>query len=99
MLTGALKDNKRATVVGEQTFGKGIIQTIVPLSDGSAVAVTVAAYQTPNQVSINKVSHSFSYPFLGTFRWGMSAVGMDGISKSPQVFDLPTPVQYIGHAV
>jgi len=55
VLTGALQDNKRAVVVGEQTFGKGIIQTIVPLSDGSAVAVTVAAYQTPNEVSINKV--------------------------------------------
>jgi hypothetical protein len=55
VLTGALQDNKRGVVVGEKTFGKGIIQTIVPLSDGSAVAVTVAAYQTPNEVSINKV--------------------------------------------
>lgn len=55
VLTGALQDNGRATVVGEKTFGKGIIQTVVPLSDGSAVAVTAAAYQTPNEVSINKV--------------------------------------------
>eukprot|EP00873_Tetraselmis_striata_P028575 jgi/Tetstr1/448839/TSEL_036065.t1 len=55
VLTGALQDNGRATVVGEKTFGKGIIQTVVPLSDGSAVAVTAAAYQTPNEVSINKI--------------------------------------------
>eukprot|EP00951_Prasinocladus_malaysianus_P024796 scaffold215237_cov46-Prasinocladus_malaysianus.AAC.2 len=55
VLTGALQDQRRAVVAGEQTFGKGIIQTVVPLSDGSAVAVTVAAYQTPNEVSINKV--------------------------------------------
>lgn len=39
VLTGALKDNGRATVVGERTFGKGLIQTIVTLSDGSGVAV------------------------------------------------------------
>jgi carboxyl-terminal processing protease len=58
VLTGALQDSRRAVVVGEQTFGKGIIQTVVPLSDGSAVAVTVAAYLTPNEVSINKVTQS-----------------------------------------
>ncbi len=54
VLAGALKDNKRATLVGQTTFGKGLIQTIVPLSDGSAVAVTVARYQTPNGIDINK---------------------------------------------
>jgi carboxyl-terminal processing protease len=47
VLAGALKDNGRARIVGERTFGKGLIQTIVELSDGSGVAVTVARYQTP----------------------------------------------------
>lgn len=42
VLAGALKDNKRATIAGERTFGKGLIQTVVELSDGSAVAVTVS---------------------------------------------------------
>lgn len=55
MLAGALKDNGRARIVGERTFGKGLIQTIVELSDGSGVAVTVARYQTPAGTDINKV--------------------------------------------
>jgi len=45
VLAGALRDEGRAVVAGEPTFGKGLIQTVVPLSDGSAVAVTVAKYQ------------------------------------------------------
>jgi len=55
VLAGALKDNGRATIVGEPTFGKGLIQTVVDLSDGSGVAVTVARYQTPAGVDINKI--------------------------------------------
>jgi len=54
IMTGALKDNKRATVVGERTFGKGVVQTVTPLSDGSGVAVTIAKYLTPSKVDINK---------------------------------------------
>lgn len=53
-MAGALKDNLRGIVVGETTFGKGLIQTIVELSDGSGVAVTVARYQTPEGTDINK---------------------------------------------
>ena len=54
VLTGALRDNNRALVLGDRTFGKGLIQTTVALSDGSAVNVTVAKYQTPSGVDINK---------------------------------------------
>ena len=45
VLAGALQDNRRATIVGETTFGKGLIQTIVELSDGSAVVITAARYR------------------------------------------------------
>ena len=56
VLAGALRDNNRARVFGDTaTFGKGLIQTVVPLSDGSAVSVTVARYQTPSGADINKV--------------------------------------------
>ena len=56
VLAGALRDNKRASVLGDtETFGKGLIQTVVPLADGSAVSVTVARYQTPSGADINKV--------------------------------------------
>lgn len=54
VLAGALRDNGRGKIVGEPTFGKGLIQTIVELSDGSGVAVTVARYQTPDGTDINK---------------------------------------------
>jgi len=54
VLAGALQDNGRAHVAGGRTFGKGLIQSIVELSDGSGVAVTVARYQTPAGTDINK---------------------------------------------
>jgi len=48
ILAGALQDNDRATLLGDQTFGKGLIQTLTNLSDGSGLAVTVAGYVTPS---------------------------------------------------
>ena len=61
VLAGALKDNGRARIVGERTFGKGLIQTIVELTDGSGVAVTVARYQTPAGTDINKVGQHAAF--------------------------------------
>ncbi|MGB8702402.1 MAG: carboxyl-terminal processing protease CtpA [Thermosynechococcaceae cyanobacterium] len=55
ILAGALQDTGRATLVGERTFGKGAIQSLFDLSDGSGLAVTVATYETPNHRNINKV--------------------------------------------
>ena len=47
ILAGALQDNGRAQLVGSTTFGKGLIQSLFDLSDGSGLAVTVAKYETP----------------------------------------------------
>lgn len=55
ILAGALKDNQRAKLVGEKTFGKGVVQTVLQLSDGSGVAVTIARYETPSHKDINKI--------------------------------------------
>jgi carboxyl-terminal processing protease len=55
ILAGALQDNGRAALVGEKTFGKGLIQSLFELSDGSGLAVTVAKYETPNHRDINKL--------------------------------------------
>ncbi len=55
ILAGALQDNGRALLVGEKTFGKGLIQSLFDLSDGSGLAVTVAKYETPNHKDINKL--------------------------------------------
>jgi carboxyl-terminal processing protease len=53
ILTGALKDNKRAVVVGSQTFGKALVQSVHSLSDGSGLAVTIAHYYTPKGTDIS----------------------------------------------
>lgn len=53
ILTGALKDNGRATIVGSQTFGKALVQSVHSLSDGSGLAVTIAHYYTPKGTDIS----------------------------------------------
>ncbi len=58
ILAGALQDNGRATLVGETTFGKGLIQSLFDFSDGSGLAVTVAKYETPSHRDINKLGIS-----------------------------------------
>ena len=57
-MAGALQDRGRAQLVGEKTYGKGSVQLIRDLSDGSSVHVTVAHWQTPNGHEINGVGLS-----------------------------------------
>lgn len=54
IVTGALKDHKRALVLGQKSFGKGRVQTVIPLEDGYAVKLTTAFYYTPNGICIDK---------------------------------------------
>lgn len=55
VLTGALKDYKKATVIGTKTYGKGIVQTVIPLEDGSGLSLTTSKYYTPNGVCIHDI--------------------------------------------
>jgi len=54
ILAGALKDNKRAVIIGETTFGKASVQTMIPLSDKSALRLTIAHYYTPSGKMIHR---------------------------------------------
>ena len=55
ILAGALKDNYGATIIGKQTYGKGVIQTLYTLTDGSGIKITTEEYYTPNHNQINEV--------------------------------------------
>ncbi|MEB3200217.1 MAG: S41 family peptidase [Synechococcaceae cyanobacterium] len=54
ILSGALQDNRRALLVGQKTFGKGLVQSVRGLSDGSGMTVTIAKYLTPSNRDIHK---------------------------------------------
>ena len=55
ILSGALKDTHRAVLVGNKTFGKGLVQKVVPLPNQTGINVTIARYLTPNGTDINKL--------------------------------------------
>jgi len=55
IVAGALKNNERAVIIGERTFGKGSVQQIFDLNDGSALKLTIAQYLTPGDISIQDV--------------------------------------------
>lgn len=55
ILAGALHDHERATLVGRRTFGKGSVQTVIPLSDGRALKLTTSLYFTPSGASIHEL--------------------------------------------
>ena len=61
ILVGAIKDNNRGKIVGKNTYGKGVIQSVFMLEDGSALKLTVNEYFTPNETKINKIGIAPDY--------------------------------------
>jgi len=55
ILTGALQDHERALIMGEKTYGKASVQSVIPLTDGSAIKLTTAKYFTPNGREIHNI--------------------------------------------
>jgi len=54
IVAGALQDHHRATLLGHQTYGKGSVQTVMPLSNGNAIKLTTSKYFTPSGASIHE---------------------------------------------
>ncbi|MGL5963813.1 MAG: S41 family peptidase [Fusobacteriaceae bacterium] len=55
IVSGAVKDYKRGTLIGDKSFGKGSVQTLIPLPDGDGIKLTIAKYYTPNNISIHGI--------------------------------------------
>ncbi len=66
IVAGAIKDNGAGTLIGEHTFGKGLVQTLFPLDDGSALRLTTAKYFTPKLNDINNKFDDEHRPIFGT---------------------------------
>ena len=64
IMAGALKDLECATIVGTKTYGKGVIQQLLTLSNGAGLKITVEEYYTPNKTKINKVGIKPDYEVL-----------------------------------
>src|SRR5436305_4786842 len=56
IVAGAIKDHRAGIVLGTRTYGKGLVQTVVPLRGGAAVAITSARYLTPNGFDVNRAT-------------------------------------------
>lgn len=98
ILAGALQDNRRAQLVGGVTFGKGLIQSLFDLSDGSGLAVTVAKYETPAHHDINHSGIRPDYPVtltpitrdeLGTTQDAQYQAALDLLNQSTVVASAP----------
>ncbi|MBW4618946.1 MAG: PDZ domain-containing protein [Cyanosarcina radialis HA8281-LM2] len=88
ILSGALKDNRRATIVGSQTYGKALVQSVHELSDGSGLAVTVAHYYTPNGTDI---SHKGVTPDV---KLDLTADQLRQLAANPTWIATPNDPQY-----
>jgi len=99
ILSGALQDHDRATIVGEPTYGKGLVQSVMPLSGGTGLAITTAFYYTPSGRTIQKplrdsaLSDTFAQkPSLPTYKTdkGRTVTGGGGIL--PDILVTPAPL-------
>ena len=86
-MAGAIKDHGIGTLVGTTTYGKGIVQQIIPFQDGSAVKVTISAYYTPNGNNIHGIgiAPDVECPFDGEAYYGSEDHPDNQLEKGKEV--------------
>jgi carboxyl-terminal processing protease len=86
ILSGALQDDQRAVLIGTKTFGKGLVQSVHPLGDGSGMAVTIAKYFTPSGRDINKkgIEPDYKIELTEAQMKAMATANTAGIPNDPQ---------------
>lgn len=91
IVAGALQDQKRAVLIGQRTFGKGTVQSILPMSDGSAIRLTTAKYFTPSKRVIhdNGIEPDI-YVSMTPDEWRKSRLHRDRL-ENPELFKDPEP--------
>ena len=108
IVTGALQDHDRATVIGEPSYGKGLVQNVFPMSEGTGLALTVAFYYTPSGRSIQKPLDSAEFELGATTAHpnsksefhtdkGRKVTGGGGIQ--PDILVLPEPTNRLRAAL
>ena len=80
ILAAALRQNGRATLLGRRTYGKGTVQTIIPLADGEALKLTTSRYFTPSGASLNGLGLTPDVVFTGS---EATAAAVDAKDRAP----------------
>ncbi len=89
IMAGAIKDHGLGTLVGTTTFGKGIVQQVIPLRDGSAIKITISAYYTPNGSNIHGIgiAPDVECPFDGEAYYGSEDHPDNQLEKAKEVLE------------
>lgn len=89
IMAGAIKDHGLGTLVGTTTFGKGIVQQVKPLGDGSAIKITISAYYTPNGSNIHGIgiAPDVECPFDGEAYYGSEDHPDNQLEKAKEVLE------------
>ena len=88
IVAAALRDNQRATLVGERTFGKALVQSIDPLDNGAALELTIARYTTPAGPNISGVGVVPAIHAVDDPRDAAGRGARDGASRAPRPTEL-----------